>query len=157
MTNEGNHYPVEHRMERRYELSATPEQVWAAIATEEGIATWMVPTRLDPRRGGAVSFELDDGLWSNGTVTDYAENERFAYEETWAELVGQDPSSVSAMATEFLIETASGGSCVLRVVTSAFGTGAEWENEFFTEMAKHWGDLLDKLPSLVTAALGDRR
>ena len=45
-----------------------------------------------------------------------------------------DLSSVTPIATEFLIESASGGSCVIRVVTSAYGSGADWENEFFAEM-----------------------
>ena len=39
---------VEHRMERTYEVTATPEQVWDAIATADGISAWMVPTRLEP-------------------------------------------------------------------------------------------------------------
>ena len=48
--------------------------------------------------------------------------------------VYDDLPGVTPIATEFLIESASGGSCVLRVVTSAYGRGADWENEFFTEM-----------------------
>ena len=48
--------------------------------------------------------------------------------------VYRDLSSVTPIATEFLIESASGGSCVIRVVTSAYGSGADWENEFFAEM-----------------------
>ena len=48
---------VEHRVERTYEVAATPEQVWDAIATADGIAAWMVPTRLDPQIGGEVSFD----------------------------------------------------------------------------------------------------
>jgi len=35
---------------------------------------------------------------------------------------------------------------VIRVVSSTYGSGAEWENEFFTEMAKGWIELLDNLP-----------
>ena len=35
---------VEHRMERTYEVAATPEQVWDAIATADGTSAWMVPT-----------------------------------------------------------------------------------------------------------------
>ena len=56
-------------MERTYEVAATPEQVWDAIATADGISAWMVPTRLDPQIGGAVSFDV--GFWSHGIVTDY--------------------------------------------------------------------------------------
>ena len=49
---------VEYRMERAYEVAATPEQVWDVIAMADGIAAWMVPTRLDPQVGGEVSFNL---------------------------------------------------------------------------------------------------
>jgi hypothetical protein len=57
----------------------------------------------------------------------------------------RDLSSGTPIATEFLIESASGGSCVIRVVTSAYGSGADWENEFFAEMVAGWGAMLDNL------------
>src|SRR5262249_30515177 len=165
---------VEHRMERTLEVAATPEQVWDAIATADGISAWMVPTRLDPQIGGDVSFDLGE-FRSTGVVTDYTPNDRFAYEEPWpiADQVGvavgtvaatpagmvewfdaigvplsevyRDLSSVTPIATEFLIESGSGGSCVIRVVTSAYGSGADWENEFFAEMVAGWGAMLDNL------------
>jgi uncharacterized protein YndB with AHSA1/START domain len=149
---------VEHRMERTYAVAATPEQVWDAIATADGISAWMVPTRLDPQIGGEVSFDIG-GLRSIGVVTDYTPNHRFAYEEPWpmddamrdwvATVADPEPigdlSSVGPIATEFLIESASGGSCVIRVVSSAYGSGADWENEFFAEMVAGWVAMLDNL------------
>ena len=142
---------VEHRIERTYEVAATPEQVWDAIATADGISAWMVPTRLDPQIGGEVSFDLG-GFVSTGVVTDYTPNHRFAYEEPWpiAEhmpTAHHDLSSLTPIATEFLIESASGGSCVIRVVSSAYGSGADWENEFFAEMVDGWRAILDNLPT----------
>ena len=133
---------VEHRMEHTYEVAATPEEVWNAIATADGISAWMVPTRLDPQIGGAVSFDV--GFWSHGIVTDYTPPRRFAYAEPWP-TTDHDLSSVTPIATEFLIESASGGSCVIRVVSSAYGSGADWENEFFAEMVAGWGAMLDNL------------
>ena len=165
---------VEHRMERTFEVAATPEQVWDAIATAEGISAWMVPTRLDPQIGGEVSFDLG-GFISTGVVTDYTRNHRFAYEEPWpiadqvealpAEMaewfdkigvplsqVYDDLPSVTPIATEFLIESASGGSCVIRVVSSAYGSGADWEHEFFTEMVAGWVEILGNLAAHFTEA-----
>src|SRR6187551_584957 len=86
MTNP-DHQPdrIEHRMERSYEVAATPEQVWDAIATADGISAWMVPTRLDPQVGGEVSFDHGE-FRSTGVVTDYTPNRRFAYEEPWPQL-----------------------------------------------------------------------
>ena len=54
---------------------------------------------------------------------------RIAYEEDWASLVGHPGADVTPLATEFLVEARSGGTCVVRVVTSAFGTGADWEDD----------------------------
>jgi uncharacterized protein YndB with AHSA1/START domain len=158
---------VEHRMEHTFEVAATPDQVWDAIATADGISAWMVPTRLDPQPGGEVSFDLGD-FRSTGVVTDYTPNQRFAYEEPWPiadqvedvpaamvdwfDAIGvpmsevyRDLESVTPIATEFLIESVSGGSCVIRVVTSAYGSGSDWENEFFADMVEGWGELLDNL------------
>ena len=134
---------VEHRMERTYEVTATPEQVWDAIATADGISAWMVPTRLDPQTGGAVSFDVGK-FWSHGIVTDYTPTRRFAYAEPWP-TTDHDLSSVTPIATEFLIESVSGGSCVIRVVTSAYGSGADWEHEFFAEMIADVIPILDNL------------
>ena len=148
MTNPDQPDRVEHRMERTYEVAATPEQVWDAIATADGISAWMVPTRLDPQIGGAVSFDV--GFWSHGIVTDYTPTRRFAYAEPWPmadhmPTADHDLSSLTPIATEFLIESASGGSCVIRVVSSAYGSGADWENEFFAEMVAGWVEILDNL------------
>lgn len=146
---------VEHRAEFAVELSATPEQVWAAIATADGISAWMVPTRLDPRIGGEVEFD-HGGLTSTGVVTDYTPSQRFAYEEPWPmteemrdwvadtarhEVTDEELASISPVATELLIEAASGGSCILRVVSSSYGSGADWENEYFAEMVAGWGEI----------------
>ena len=140
---------VEHRVERTYEVTATPEQVWDAIATADGISAWMVPTRLDPQIGGAVSFDVG-GFWSHGIVTDYTPMTRFAYAEPWPvadhmPTGNHDLSSLTPIATEFLVESTSGGSSVIRVVTSAYGSGADWETEFFAEMIAGVIPLLDGL------------
>lgn len=156
----------EHRTERTYEVAATPEEVWDAIATAQGISAWMVPTRLDPQVGGQVSFDLD-GLRSTGVVTAYAPNYRFGYEEPWPmddemrdwaagvagrPITDEDLASVGPIATEFLIEAASGGTCVIRVVSSAYGSGADWENEFFAEMVVGWAAMLDNLAAHLIGA-----
>jgi uncharacterized protein YndB with AHSA1/START domain len=146
---------VEHRAEHTRELAATPEQVWDAIATADGISAWMVATRLDPQMGGEISFN-HGGLRSTGVITDYAPHQRFAYEEPWPmteemrewvaataghEVTEEELASISPIATEFLVEAASGGSCILRVVSSSYGSGADWENEYFAEMVAGWGEI----------------
>ena len=65
--------------------------------------------------------------------------------DRWPHADRSDVSSLTPIATEFLIESASGGSCVIRVVSSAYGSGADWENEYFAEMIDGWVAMLDKL------------
>lgn len=114
-----------------------------------------MPTRLDPRIGGEMVFDAG-GFQSAGVVTQYTLHERFAYEEPWPvadhilerypQLADLDPGSITPIATEFLVESVSGGSCVIRVVTSAFGSGADWEKEYFAEMMDDVALILEKLP-----------
>ncbi len=139
-------FPAPLRMELAFVLPGTPEQVWEAIATANGLNTWMLRTDIDERVGGAICFHMGEETSSPGVITGFEPPRRFAYVELeWASLVGRDPGSVGPLATEFLIEAQSGGTCLLRVVTSAFGTGAEWEQEFFTDMEHNWRPQFDTL------------
>jgi uncharacterized protein YndB with AHSA1/START domain len=144
------------RLELAVELPGTPELVWDAIATANGISSWFVPTDVDEREGGAVCFHMGEQD-SPGTVTGWDPPRRFAYvEPDWATFSGRDPSSVSPLATEFLVEAQSGGTCVVRVVTSAFGTGADWEREFFDEMEQGWRPFFENLRLYLTHFPGQR-
>jgi uncharacterized protein YndB with AHSA1/START domain len=145
---------VPHRYELTLTVPGTPEQVWDAIATAQGISSWMMQTDLDERVGGAVTFHMGPEDASHGTVTDYDRPRRIAYEEDWASLVGQAGAPVTPLVTEFVVEAQSGGTCVVRVVTSAFGVGADWENEFFDDMAVGWTPMLENLRLYLTHFAG---
>jgi uncharacterized protein YndB with AHSA1/START domain len=138
------------RMELTFELPGTAEQVWDAIATANGISSWFIPTTLEERPGGAICFHMGE-TDSPGVVTGWEPPHRFAYEEpNWADLTGHGGAAVTPLATEFLVEARSGGTCVVRVVTSAFGTGADWEQEFFDEMEKGWTPFFEHLRLYLT-------
>jgi uncharacterized protein YndB with AHSA1/START domain len=147
---------VPHRFELELEVPGTPDQVWQAIATSEGISSWMMPSRIDAREGGEVVFSMGPEEMSKGRVTAAEPARRLVYEEDWATLVGQAGADVTPLVTEFLIEARSGGTCTVRVVTSAFGTGADWENEFWDEMDKGWAPMLDNLRLYLTHFPGQR-
>ncbi len=147
---------VPHRFELELEVPGTPEQVWHAIATADGISSWMMPTEIDAREGGAVVFNMGPDEMSRGRVTAAEPARRLVYEEDWATLVGQAGADVTPLVTEFLIEARSGGTCTVRVVTSAFGTGADWENEFWEEMDAGWAPMLDNLRLYLTHFPGQR-
>jgi uncharacterized protein YndB with AHSA1/START domain len=144
------------RLEFSFELEATPERVWDAIATGPGLNSWFLPTDIEEREGGAVAFHMGDTS-SEGSVTGWDPPRRLVYEEPdWAALSGHEDASVTPMVSEFLVEARSGGTCVLRVVTSAFGIGADWENEFFEEMSESWKPFFDNLRIYLTDFPGQR-
>jgi uncharacterized protein YndB with AHSA1/START domain len=129
-----------------FEVPGTPEQVWQAVATANGISAWFLPTEVEEREGGTITVHMGEETSSTGRVTAWDPPRRFAYEEPdWAVLTGHDDAVVSPLATEFLVEARSGGTCVVRIVSSAFGSGADWEQEFFAEMARMWVPFLDNM------------
>ncbi len=143
------------RMEISFVLKASPEQVWEAVATANGITSWFVPTDVEERVGGRVVLHMGEDT-SEGTVTGWDPPRRLEYEEPyWAELTGHEGAAVTPLVTEFLVEAQSGGTCVLRVVSSAFGTGADWENEFFAEMEKGWAPFFEHLRIYLTDFPGE--
>jgi len=136
---------VPHRLEVVLEIDATAEEIWRAIATADGISSWMMPTDLADPTGGEIVFHMGPEFVSRGAVTAVEHLRRFAYEEDWASLAGHADADVTPLVTEFLVESRSGGTCSVRVVSSAFGTGADWEGEFFEEMSQGWVPMLDNL------------
>ncbi|WP_110180969.1 SRPBCC family protein [Nocardioides solisilvae] len=136
---------VPYRLEFSVEVPGTPEEVWEAIATARGLSAWFLPTELEEREGGALHFSMGPEMGSDGHVTRWEPPHRLAYEEDWAALMGKEPDELSPMTSEFLVEARSGGTCVVRVTTSGFGTGADWEQEFWDDMELGWKPFFDNL------------
>jgi hypothetical protein len=59
--------------------------------------------------------------------------------------MGRDPDELSPLTSEFLVEAQSGGTCVVRVTSSGFGTGADWESEWWDDMGTNWMPFFDNL------------
>lgn len=147
---------VPRRVAFSVEVPGTPEQVWAAIATTDGISAWFLPTDVDEREGGAIVVHMGE-TDSPGVITGWEPPHRLEYAEPeWATLSGHEVDSVTPLVTEFLVEARSGGTCVVRVVSSAFGTGADWEHEFMVDMEKHWRPFFDNLRLYLTHFPGQR-
>ena len=123
----------ERRLEKSIELDATPEQVWAAIATGPGISTWFVPTQLEPREGGETTQDFGGGYTDTGRVLHYEPGRRIVLGAGQA-AAAEGPQH----AFEFLVEARDGGSTVLRFVQSGFDDDVDgWENEY-TSLDKGW-------------------
>jgi uncharacterized protein YndB with AHSA1/START domain len=111
-------------VEFEFEVPGTPEQVWHAIATGPGISSWLFPTEVEERVGGAVKFHVGPGMESEGVVTAFEPPRRIAYEEPdW------NPPA-PPLGTEFVIEARAGGTCVVRMVHSLFTSKEDWDDQF---------------------------
>ena len=114
-------HPFEQR--KQAEVPASPDQVWAAIATGPGIDSWfMGRNEVQPGPGGIVRTVFADYA-PELQVTGWDPAHRFAYRS------GQAPDG-RFIAYEFLVEGRAGGSTVLRAVTSGFIPGDDWAEEF---------------------------
>lgn len=118
-------------IELAIEVPGTPEQVWEAIASGPGITAWLHPTELDQREGGRMTYDMGDGMGGAATVRGWDPPRRYVEEGEW-QIEGAPPAR---LATEWRVEARAGGTCVVRMVTSGFGTAAGWDQEIegFTE------------------------
>jgi uncharacterized protein YndB with AHSA1/START domain len=105
-------------IELSVEVPGPPEEVWEAIATGPGISVWYVPTELEERLGGRITMNHGDELEESGEVTAWEPTRRFAFETDALD---------GRVALELLVEARRGGTCVVRLVSSGFGDGADWE------------------------------
>ena len=136
-------------IELELEVPGTPEQVWQAIATGPGFAAWFVPTDVEEREGGAVTFHLAPGIDSAGVVTVWKPPHRFVGEEReW--MPGAPP-----VATEILVEARTGGICRVRLVNSLFTSQADWDDQL-ESFEKGWPGFLEVLRLYLTHFPGQR-
>jgi uncharacterized protein YndB with AHSA1/START domain len=107
------------------EVPGTPEEVWEAIATGPGISSWFVPTEIEGREGGAVRQRHGAGFDTSMVVQVWDPPHRLRLGQ--AEWQPTEATTTEPMADEFVVEARSGDTCVVRVVTTGFGTGSDWD------------------------------
>lgn len=105
------------------DVTATPEEIWSAIATGPGIESWfMGRAAVEPGPDGTVRIDFG-GYSPVQPVTAWEPGRRLAY-GTEKEADG------TFIACEFLLEGRDHGGTTLRVVTSGFLPGDDWADEF---------------------------
>ncbi len=105
------------------EVPASPDQVWAAIATGPGIDSWfMGRNEVQAGAGGAVRTVFGEYA-PELAITEWDPARLLAYGS------GRAPDG-RFIGYEFLIEGRAGSSTVLRTVTSGFLPGDDWADEF---------------------------
>lgn len=117
-------------VEMEFSVPGTPEQVWHAIATGPGISAWFIPTTVDEKVGGAITFDFGEENCTEpgrpGVVTGWEPPTRFSYEEPdWS----ANTPVPSPLATEVVVIARSGGRCVVRMVHSLFTDSGDWDDE----------------------------
>lgn len=114
-----------HHFERHEtaEIDATPEEIWQAIASGPGIDSWyMGRNEVEPGTGGAIRTAFG-GYTPEHSVTEWQPAKRLEY--------GSEPAPDGRfIAYEFLIEGRDQAATSLRLVTSGFLPGDDWEDEF---------------------------
>jgi len=141
---EGPDGPLEKRtIDLSVEIEATPEQVWEAIATGPGISAWFVPATVDDHVGGKLNLTFGDMGEETAVLTTLDAPHRLV--ATWD--VNDGPSSGAAL--ELLVEARDGGSCVVRLMHSGFGTGDKWDDEI-DQTTAGWLGFLHNLKLYVT-------
>ena len=106
------------------ELAAEPETVWQAIATGPGQDCWFLGrNQVGTAVGGRVTSDFGAGAMPVLRITDREPGHRLR-------CAGEPAPDGRFLATEYLIEARGEGSSVLRIVSSGFLPGEDWEAEF---------------------------
>lgn len=117
-------------IELEIELPGTPQEVWRAIATGPGISSWYVPHTVEEREGGAA-------LASFGDAPEMQIAGRVAAWDPPHRVVFDGGEGVDGLAFEWLVEARDGATCIVRLVNTGFGSGAEWDDQY-DGMAEGW-------------------
>jgi len=112
-------------IELEVEVPGTPEEVWRAIATGPGISSWYVPHTVEEREGGVAtaSFGPAPEMEIQGRVAAWEPPRRVVFD-------GGTNGDEGGMAFEWLVEAREGGTCVVRLVNTGFGSGEEWDAQY---------------------------
>lgn len=124
-------------IELEIEVAGTPEEVWRAIATGPGISSWYVPHTLEEREGGAMTASFGPGpeMQVAGRVAAWEPPHR---------LLLDGGEGVESLAFEWLVEARDGGTCVVRLVNTGFGSGEDWDAQY-DGLAEGWPQFLGNL------------
>ena len=110
-------------IELEVEVAGTPEEVWRAIATGPGITSWYVPHIVEEREGGSAMASFGPGpeMQIPGRVAAWEPPHRVVFD---------GGEGVEGLAFEWLVEARSGGTCIVRLVNTGFGSGEEWDAQY---------------------------
>ena len=145
---------INDQIERTVVVSASPEQVWQALTTEDGMKAWFGDIAvMDVRPGGEAVFGWsDDGQSFDAVIETVDPYSRFSFR--WAANADTTVEDGPSTLVEFLIETEHEGTRIT-VVETGFASFPEDVREWhFDENTKGWKSELDHLVAHLGAATG---
>lgn len=108
-------------VEAEVEVPGSPEEVWRAIATGEGISSWFVPTRSDERVDGTVVSSFGPDMDAVAKITAWNPPKGYTAEAE------EGPGTV---ATDWSVEARGDDTCVVRVAHRWFADDDDRDAEF---------------------------
>ncbi|MQM24192.1 SRPBCC domain-containing protein [Glycomyces albidus] len=138
------------RIERTVELAHSPEKVWAALTTAEGLSGWFgTEARIDLRPGGPGWMRWPGGETAELRVERVEEGKVFGF--TWP-ITGLPEDDPRRTYVEFALEPVGAGT-LLRVVETGFAQLPEnLHREAFEGNVEGWSSELDELVGYLDAS-----
>lgn len=129
--------PIERSIELEVEVAGTPEEVWRAVATGPGISSWYVPHTVEERAGGAAMASFGPGpeMQIPGRVAVWDPPRRICFD---------GGEGVDGLTFEWTVEPVGVDRCTVRLVSTGFGQGGEWDAQY-DAMVEGWGLFLSNL------------
>ncbi|MEJ3656255.1 SRPBCC domain-containing protein [Actinomycetes bacterium KLBMP 9759] len=138
------------RIERTVEIANTPEKVWTALTTAEGLASWFGHTAtIDLRPGGRASMSWPDGSTVTMRVERVEEPAVFGFTWNIYGLPDEDPRRTYV---EFTLEAADGGTRLSVVETGFAQLPEDAHSKAFGGNVDGWQRELDELVAYLDAA-----
>ena len=132
-------------------IDASPEQVWEALTSPTGLTNWFpLEARVEPGEGGLIHLAWGAEIAGDCGIEIWEPSRHLRM--TWGEGFHED-ALISAV--DFNIE-AQGGSTVLKLVHSGFGSGAAWDKEY-DGTHRGWNHELRSLRCYLQRHRGKRR
>jgi uncharacterized protein YndB with AHSA1/START domain len=139
---------VPRKIEKEIELDASPETVWRMLTDPQELARWFpLEASVVPGEGGKISLSWGPDWTGTAPIEIWEPNRR---------LRTVDSSTGQPVTVEWTIES-RGGKTILRLVQSAFESGADWENEFFDSTNYGWNFMLANLRHCLERHAGQPR
>jgi uncharacterized protein YndB with AHSA1/START domain len=131
------------RIERTLQLTHSPERVWQALTTAEGLGTWFGNSaEIDLRVGGRAKLSWNTGDTATFTIERLEPPRVFGY--TWG-IYGLPEGDPRRTYVEFTLEPTGAGTTLTMVETGFAQVADEEYTKAFSSNTQGWMSELDEL------------